>query len=192
MDLIQVEILGLSSSSSSGGAFALVLRELDGTRQLPIIIGGFEAQAIALELENIEPPRPMTHDLLREVFSSVNAEVSYVVINELRDGTFFARVTFTHEGNESELDARPSDAVALAVRVEAPIYVTESVLEEAGIPSEDAAAAESSAELPVEDAEPVASTPLEDLNQKLKKAIEDENYEQAAILRDEIEKNKDS
>lgn len=191
MDLIQVEILGLSSSSSSGGAFALVLRELDGTRQLPIIIGGFEAQAIALELENIEPPRPMTHDLLREVFSSVNAEVSYVVINELRDGTFFARVTFTHEGNESELDARPSDAVALAVRVEAPIYVTESVLEEAGIPSEDASE-ESGAEVTVDDSEPVASTPLEDLNQRLKKAIEEENYEQAAILRDEIEKNKDS
>ena len=191
MDLIQVEILGLSSSSSSGGAFALVLREIDGTRQLPIIIGGFEAQAIALELENIEPPRPMTHDLLREVFSSVNAEVSYVVINELRDGTFFARVTFTHEGNESELDARPSDAVALAVRVEAPIYVTEAVLGEAGIPSEDASE-ESNAEVTVEDAEPVATTPLEDLNQKLKKAIEEENYEQAAILRDEIEKNKDS
>jgi len=191
MDLIQVEILGLSSSSSSGGAFALVLRELDGTRQLPIIIGGFEAQAIALELENIEPPRPMTHDLLREVFSSVSAEVSYVVINELRDGTFFARVTFTHEGNESELDARPSDAVALAVRVEAPIYVTEAVLEEAGIPSEEASE-EAKAEVSIEDAEPKATTPLEDLNQKLKKAIEEENYEQAAILRDEIEKNKDA
>lgn len=191
MELIQVEILGLSSSSSSGGAFALVLREVDGTRQLPIIIGGFEAQAIALELENIEPPRPMTHDLLREVFSSVNAEVSYVVISELRDGTFFARVTFTHEGNESELDARPSDAVALAVRVEAPIYVTEAVLEEAGIPSEDASD-ESGTEVTVEDSEPVVNSPLEDLNQKLKKAIEEENYEQAAILRDEIEKNKDS
>ncbi len=191
MDLIQVEILGLSSSSSSGGAFALVLRELEGTRQLPIIIGGFEAQAIALELENIEPPRPMTHDLLRDLFESVHAEVSFVVINELKDGTFFARVTFTHDGSESELDARPSDAVALAVRVEAPIYVTEAVLEEAGIPSEESDGGPQ--EFVVEESEAViSSSPLEDLTQKLNKAIEEEDYEQAAILRDEIERTKKS
>ena len=135
MDFIQVDIIGLSTSPSSGGAYALVLGEIDGNRRLPIIIGAFEAQAIALELEKIQPPRPMTHDLLRDAFEAVGGEVVDVVIDELKEGTFFAKIRFIHDGEEGQLDSRPSDAVALAVRVDAPIYVAPPVLEEAGIPT---------------------------------------------------------
>jgi bifunctional DNase/RNase len=191
MELIQVEILGLSTSSSSGGAYALVLGDSDGGRRLPIIIGAFEAQAIALELEKIQPPRPMTHDLLRDLLEQVGGEVVSIVISELRDGTFYARVRFVHEGRELELDSRPSDAVALAVRVEAPIYVSDEVLLEAGLPGdEDVTSSESETgeadEVAVED----PPTGIEAVKSQLEKAIASENYEKAAQLRDEIQRLK--
>ena len=189
MDFIQVDIIGLSTSPSSGGAYALVLGEIEGNRRLPIIIGAVEAQAIALELEKIQPPRPMTHDLLRDLFESVGAEVIDVVIDELREGTFFAKVRYIHEGEEDQLDARPSDAVALAVRVDAPIYVAPSVLEEAGIPSDEAAVTELEEDLDEEEpAVPVS--PLERLEEQLSKAIQEEDYERAAQLRDDIQRHK--
>jgi len=190
MDLIQVDIIGLSTSPSSGGAYALVLGEVEGNRRLPIIIGAFEAQAIALELEKIQPPRPMTHDLIRDLFDSVAAEVSDILIDELREGTFFAKIRYSVNGSDSQLDCRPSDAVALAVRVGAPIYVSVPVLDEAGIPTEeeeDLAAVE--AEPEEAEAEPVDDTPrspLEQLEDDLAKAIADEDYELAAKLRDDI------
>ncbi len=196
MSLIQVDIIGLSTSPSSGGAYALVLGEVDGNRRLPIIIGAFEAQAIALELEKIQPPRPMTHDLLRDLFEAVRAEVIDVVIDELREGTFFAKIRFTHDGEDNQLDARPSDAVALAVRLEAPIFIAPSVLDEAGIPTEDGESAdaegegeETPEELPdLEAASPVdePGSDLERREQELQQAIADEDYEKAAKLRDEI------
>ena len=191
MELIQVEILGLSTSSSSGGAYALVLGDSEGGRRLPIIIGAFEAQAIALELEKIQPPRPMTHDLLRDLLDQVGGEVVSIVISELRDGTFYARVKFVHEGRELELDSRPSDAVALAVRVEVPIYVSDEVLQEAGLPGdEDAVSTESdtgeSDDIDVED----TPTGIEAVKSQLEKAISSENYEKAAQLRDEIQRLK--
>lgn len=189
MDFIQVDIIGLSTSPSSGGAYALVLGEVDGNRRLPIIIGAFEAQAIALELEKIQPPRPMTHDLLRDLFESVGAEVLDVVIDELREGTFFAKIRYIHEGDEDQLDSRPSDAVALAVRVDAPIYVAPDVLEEAGIPSDEEGVAISGES--VEEEEPsTPTTQLERLEEQLDKAISEEDYERAAKLRDDIEKYK--
>ena len=137
MDFVQVDIIGLSTSPSSGGAYALVLGEVDGNRRLPIIIGAFEAQAIALELEKIQPPRPMTHDLLRTLFDVLGAEVNDIVIDDLSEGTFYAKVRYGSDGNEGQLDARPSDAVAIAVRTEAPIFVGAHVVEEAGIPADD-------------------------------------------------------
>ena len=137
MDYVQVDIIGLSTSPSSGGAYALVLGEVDGNRRLPIIIGAFEAQAIALELEKIQPPRPMTHDLLRDTLEAMGADVLDIVVDELREGTFFAKVRYVHDGEEGQLDSRPSDAVALAVRVDAPIFVSPEVMEEAGIPTEE-------------------------------------------------------
>jgi len=193
MDYIQVDIIGLSTSPSSGGAYALVLGEVDGNRRLPIIIGAFEAQAIALELEKIQPPRPMTHDLLRDLFETLGAEVVDVVIDELREGTFFAKIRFTAAGAEGQLDARPSDAVALAVRVQAPIFVAPGVLEEAGIPTEEESGVDLGAEEPEEEETGVeeeaateAKTPLERIEEQLEQAISEEDYERAAQLRDEI------
>ena len=109
MDHVQVDIIGLSTSPSSGGAYALVLGEVDGNRRLPIIIGAFEAQAIALELEKIQPPRPMTHDLLKQLFDALEADVTVIVIDDLREGTFFAKIRYVHDGEEGQLDSRPSD-----------------------------------------------------------------------------------
>jgi hypothetical protein len=194
MDYIQVDIIGLSTSPSSGGAYALVLGEVDGNRRLPIIIGAFEAQAIALELEKIQPPRPMTHDLLRDLFETLGAEVVDVVIDELREGTFFAKIRFTAAGAEGQLDARPSDAVALAVRVQAPIFVAPGVLEEAGIPTEEESGVDFGSEEPEEEEETgveeevaaEAKTPLERIEEQLEQAISEEDYERAAQLRDEI------
>ncbi|MCH8962811.1 MAG: bifunctional nuclease family protein [Bacteroidetes bacterium] len=186
MDFIQVDIIGLSTSPSSGGAYALVLGEIDGNRRLPIIIGAFEAQAIALELEKIQPPRPMTHDLLRDTFEAVGGEVVDVVIDELKEGTFFAKIRFIHDGEEGLLDSRPSDAVALAVRVDAPIYVAPPVLEEAGIPTDDeGVSALTSSDVPEEELSQAMSL-VERMEQQLAKAIQDEDYEKAARLRDEI------
>lgn len=191
MEFVQVDIIGLSTSPSSGGAYALVLGEIDGNRRLPIIIGAFEAQAIALELEKIQPPRPMTHDLLRDLFDAIGAEVLDVVIDELRDGTFFAKIRFIHDGEEAQLDSRPSDAVALAVRVDAPIYVSPPVLEEAGIASEEeSTVAEEPSVAPVADEPAAPASELDRLEQQLDNAIRSEDYERAARLRDDIKKYK--
>ena len=167
----------------------MVLGEIEGNRRLPIIIGAFEAQAIALELENIQPPRPMTHDLLRDLFETVGAEILDVVIDELREGTFFAKIRFVHTGDEGQLDARPSDAVAVAVRVGAPIYVAPSVLEEAGIPTEEEGGSALAATEVEEEPGPPKSR-LKQVEDQLEKAITDENYELAAKLRDEIQRMK--
>lgn len=188
MDHIQVDIIGLSTSPSSGGAYALVLGEVGGNRRLPIIIGAFEAQAIALELEKIQPPRPMTHDLLRDTLEAVGAEVLDVMIDELREGTFFAKIRYVHDGDEGQLDSRPSDAVALAVRVDAPIYVSPSVMEEAGIPTEEEGAAALTPAETEEEEEHMPMSKLEQMEQQLEVAIEQEDYEKAAKLRDEIQR----
>jgi uncharacterized protein len=190
MDLIQVDIIGLSTSPSSGGAYALVLGEVDGNRRLPIIIGAFEAQAIALELEKIQPPRPMTHDLLRDAIEAVGAEVVDVVIDELREGTFFAKIRFVHDGEEGQLDSRPSDAVALAVRVDAPIYVSPGVLNEAGIPTEDESGLTVTEPEPEVEERSSPLTRIEKIEEQLSQAIKEEDYERAAQLRDEISRLK--
>jgi len=194
MDFVQVDIIGLSTSPSSGGAYALVLGEVNGNRRLPIIIGAFEAQAIALELEKIQPPRPMTHDLIRDLFKHVSAEVSDILIDELKEGTFFAKIRFSVNGTESQLDCRPSDAVALAVRMTAPIYVSAHVIDEAGIPTDDSENLTGTEEsVPEVEAEPAKSAPknqLEQLEEDLQTAITEEDYELAARLRDDISKLK--
>ena len=190
MDFTRVDIIGLSTSPSSGGAYALVLGEVEGNRRLPIIIGAFEAQAIALELEKIQPPRPMTHDLLRDSFEAVDVDVTEVVIDELREGTFFAKIRYRHDGEEHQLDSRPSDAVALAVRVDAPIFVAPAVLDEAGIVAEDESDISSLAEQAEEtsSSEEEEGTELEQMQKQLEEAVEEEDYERAAELRDEIQR----
>ncbi|MFY8001887.1 MAG: bifunctional nuclease domain-containing protein [Candidatus Kapaibacteriota bacterium] len=210
MSKVQVEILGISTSPSSNGAYALILQESDGQRRLPIVIGAFEAQAIALEMEGIRPPRPMTHDLMKISLETLGASLVEVIINDLNDGTFYAQLIL--DSTAVEIDARPSDAIALAVRFQAPIYVSEEVINEAGFIPEGNDADGSGIDddddesdallratrnddddedtLPRNRPEPKQpskpKTKLEALKQELDKAIAQEDYEKAATLRDEI------
>ena len=186
-----MEILGLSTSPSSGGAYALILSEAAGSRRLPIIIGSYEAQAIALELENIKPPRPMTHDLLKNMLLSFDTQVKQVIVNELSEGTFYAQIVYEREGNIIELDARPSDAIALAVRFGASIFVEEEVLREAGISADpEPDTIEEALGVVNEEVGKKELSKLEQLELDLKTAIETENYEKAAKIRDSIQKLK--
>jgi bifunctional DNase/RNase len=189
---IQCEILGLSSSPSTGGAYAILLKEINGNRRLPIIIGAFEAQAIALEIEGIKPPRPLTHDLLKQMIDSLGAAVMEVVIDELRENTFYAKIILEVSALTNEVDARPSDAIALAVRTQSPIYVAEKVMEAAAfLPSEESGREERiSKENPREEEEVPKSkeAKIASLQKKLKEAIAAEEYEMAAKLRDDIQK----
>lgn len=184
-----MDILGLSTSPSSGGAYALILNEVHGNRRLPIIIGTFEAQAIALELEHIKPPRPMTHDLLKNMVQAFGASVNQVFINDLSEGTFFAKIIYDDNGEERQQDARPSDAIALAVRFDASIYVDSEILDEAGIVSESEQEGELSVS-PQTREQSKEMSKLEKLESELQTAIDTENYEKAARLRDEIQKLK--
>ena len=128
MDKVEVEILGLSSSPSAGGAYALLLKETYGVRRLPIIIGAFEAQSIALELEGIKPPRPLTHDLMKNLIDNLGATVNEIIIDELKDNTFYAKIVLEVSSMTNQIDSRPSDAIAVAVRSRAPIFVDEKVM----------------------------------------------------------------
>lgn len=189
MEKVQVDILGLSTSPSSGGAYALILKEVNGNRRLPIIIGAFEAQSIALEMEGIKPPRPLTHDLMKNIIDTFGVSLQDVFINELRDGTFYAKITIEGVSDSQEVDSRPSDAIALAVRYGVPIFVSDEVLKEAGIAAE--AEEEEQGDSPKVD-QPAAikkhASKLEQLQTTLKEAIEKEEYEKAAKLRDDIRK----
>ncbi len=192
-----MEILGLSSSPSSGGAFALVLSEAEGDLRLPIIIGAFEAQAIALELEHIRPPRPMTHDLIKNIIVQSNAELKEVVINDLRESTFFAKLVIKTEINEFDVDARPSDAIAIAIRFGVSVYVSAHVLKEAGIVAQSESSKTPVAIVDDAKQEPVnrpitMEDRLANLTKNLDLAIANEDYEKAARLRDEINKLKGS
>jgi uncharacterized protein len=184
-----MDILGLSTSPSSGGAYALILSETNGNRRLPIIIGTFEAQAIALELESIKPPRPMTHDLLKNLVLSFSSNVEQVIINDLNEGTFFAQIHCKKNDELFELDARPSDAIALAIRFGAPIFVSSEVLNEAGIETEEATRKKKGTKEKVHKGNEDMNQ-LEELEKELQTAIETENYEKAAKIRDQIQKLK--
>jgi uncharacterized protein len=185
-----MDILGLSTSPSSGGAYALILNEIEGNRRLPIIIGTFEAQAIALELESIKPPRPMTHDLLKNIILSFDSTVKEIYINDLNEGTFFAQILYEQNGEIIELDARPSDAIALAIRFGAPINVDSKVLNEAGIVSEESGEEASAKTGATAKESKKEMSKLEKLEVELQTAIETENYEKAAKIRDQIQKLK--
>jgi len=189
VEKIQVDILGLSTSQTSGGAYALILKEISGPRRLPIIIGAFEAQSIALEMEGIKPPRPLTHDLLKSVIDALGGGLNDVLISELREGTFYAKLTI----DSQEVDSRPSDAIALAVRYGVPIFVSDDVMREAAfVPQNEeeekstttpaAAATEEKPKLKVK------VSKLDQLQEQLDEAIKKEDYEKAAQLRDEIKK----
>lgn len=192
MNKVQCEILGLSTSPATGGAYAILLKEIEGIRRLPIIIGAFEAQAIALEMEGIKPPRPLTHDLLKQLVDNLGASVIEVVVNELKDNTFFAKIVLEVSGLTNEIDARPSDAIALAVRTYAPIYVSEAVMEAAAfIPSEEAeneAVEFNLSELEKDKKPNTKEAQLAALQDKLREALDKEEFERAAKIRDEIKR----
>lgn len=197
---MQVEILGLSSTPSAGGAYAILLKELYGVRRLPIIIGAFEAQAIALEMEGIKPPRPLTHDLLKSIIDNLGATVQEVIIDELKENTFYAKIIIEVSSLTNDIDSRPSDAIALAVRTQAPIYVNEEVMNTAAfIPASEEESLEGAEESDSPDVEenpkapktPSRETKLASLQNQLREALEKEDYERAAKVRDEIKRMTD-
>jgi uncharacterized protein len=196
---IKLEILGLSSSQSQTGSFALVLGETEGNRRLPIIIGMFEAQAIAIEIEKIVPNRPMTHDLFKSFANNFHFTVEEIIISDLKEGVFFGKIVCSDGLKKTEIDARPSDAIAIGLRFDSPIYTYENILAEAGIVLTDEAE-EEKPEPKVEKAkvkkESASSGRKDDfknysvdrLNEMLKDAIDKEDYERAAKIRDELSK----
>ncbi len=190
MEKVQCEILGLSSSPSTGGAYAILLKEINGARRLPIIIGAFEAQAIALEMERIKPPRPLTHDLLKVLIDNLGANVIEIIVNELKENTFFAKIILESSGLTNEIDARPSDAIALAVRADAPIFVSEVVMETAAFLPSDENDIPGFENTEVEqDKKPLSKeAKIAALQDKLREALESEEFERAAKIRDEIKR----
>jgi uncharacterized protein len=201
MEKIKLNIIGLSYSQTQTGAYALVLGEEEGSRRIPIIIGGFEAQAIAIELEDMKPSRPLTHDLFKSVFDSIEAIVEEVIIYNLVEGVFFSKLICKHNGKEFEVDSRTSDAIAIAVRFECPIYTYENIISSAGIILEDEEISEEEGDDDdldeLDEVEEKKPTTLADMTDKelkalLNDAIANEDYEKASKIRDEIEKRKKS
>jgi hypothetical protein len=193
-DYIQVDIFGLSLTSSvSGGGFAIILKEVEGERRLPIIIGQYEAQAIAFELEGRKPPRPLTHDLMRTMLETLGYAIDSIFITELRDSTFFAKIKLDNDLID-EIDSRPSDAIAVALKFSAPIYVAAAILDEVGfIPEAEEEKQDYKTDLisPSANEEKDIKTEankLDTLKKELDEAISNEDYEKAAKLRDEIKK----
>ena len=197
MKKVKLEIVGLSYSQTQTGAYALVLGETKGKRRLPIIIGGFEAQAIAIELEKMTPSRPLTHDLFKSFAEGFNINIKEVIIYNLVEGIFFAKLITNNGDKEVEIDARTSDAIALAVRFNCPINTYEFILSQAGILLDDDAISSAESALEKEDLVEVEETDYlkkstEELKQMLDTALADEDYEKASRIRDELNNRKKS
>ncbi len=205
MSLIRLNIKGISYSQTQSGAYALILSEENGERKLPIVIGAFEAQSIAIALEkDIRPPRPLTHDLFKNFSDRYDITVKQVVIHKLVDGVFYASLICERDGIEEIIDARTSDAIALALRFSAPIFTYKNILEKAGVilkinPKKDGEKTDDSfvfeneivekqEEIEAVSDETFKNLSLSDLKDLLKKAVQDEDYEVAAKIRDEISK----
>lgn len=192
---VKLEIVGLSYSQTQTGAYALVLGEAKGKRRLPIIIGGFEAQAIAIELEKMTPSRPLTHDLFRSLAKGFDININEVIIYNLVEGIFFAKLICTDGGKEVEIDARTSDAIALAVRFSCPINTYEFILSQAGIILDEdtlASGETSSGEMVEVEETDFLKKSTEELKQLLDSALSDEDYEKASKIRDELNNRKKS
>ncbi len=191
---IELEILGLTANHSQSGSFTLILGELEGNRRLPIVIGMFEAQAIAIEIEKIIPNRPMTHDLFKSFAENFDFSIEHILISDMREGVFYAKIVCQSAFKKVEIDARPSDAIAIAVRFEVPIFCSKAVMAEAGLEKtdEDQPMEQEPEKTKASGPEPkktdgsLKNFSLEKLNQMLEKAINSEDYEKAARLRDEI------
>ncbi len=202
MSLKRLNIRGISYSQTQNGAYALILKEVGGNRQLPIVIGAFEAQSIAIALEKeISPPRPLTHDLFKSFAERYHIKVKQVIIHKLVDGVFYSSLICEKDKIEEIIDARTSDAIALAVRFKAPVFTYENILDEAGIQQqittdkdlvteedENDEMLEDLINSPLSSQSDYSSLSLEELHKMLKEAVANENYELAAGIRDEISK----
>jgi len=188
MKKIELEIVALSHSITQTHSYAVVLGEINGLRRLPIVIGGFEAQAIAVALERMNPSRPLTHDLMKNFMLAFNVDLHEIVINDLQEGIFYAKLVCSSANDTVEIDSRTSDALALAVRFGCPIYTYDTILEQAGVLMDDdskktAQTGVTSESGPKED---LKSMSLEDLNNLLNEVLEHEDYIKAIAIRDEI------
>ncbi len=194
MKKIRLEIIGMSYSQSQSGAYALILGVVGENRRLPIIIGGFEAQSIAIELEKMKPTRPLTHDLFKSFATQFNINLKEVVINKFENGIFYSKLVCQAEQHVIEIDSRTSDAVALAIRFKCPIFTFEKIIGEAGI-SMDVEGAQSAEKFTSKDPElkgDFSEYDKAELKEMLDKAVGEENFELASRLRDEINKRKKS
>ena len=198
MNKIELEIIALSHSVTQSHSFAVVLGEMGGSRRLPIVIGGFEAQAIAVALDNMRPSRPLTHDLMKTICDTFDIQLDHIHITKLQDGVFFSNLVCKRDGELFEIDSRTSDAIAMAVRFECPIYIEESILNEAGVEADPNEEQQLSVGEEKETSAPGGPRPpanyaqmsVAELNGALKSAIENEDYELAARIRDELNKRK--
>ncbi len=195
MQKIRLNILGLSVSQTQSGAYALVLSEEGGDRRIPIIIGPVEAQAIAIQLEGLKPPRPLTHDLIKNIAVAFNIVLLEVIIHKLEEGIFFSELLCEMDGKEIRIDSRTSDAVALALRFRCPIFTTEDILAKAGIVLESdepkpAKPAPSKRKPESKESSPFSHYTLQELDEILNEAVHNEDYEKASIIRDEINNRK--
>jgi bifunctional DNase/RNase len=209
MSLVRLKIKGISYSQTQNGAYALILNEVEGDRKLPIVIGAFEAQSIAIALEKeIKPPRPLTHDLFKNFSDRFNITIKQVIIHKLVDGVFYSSIICERDKVEEIIDARTSDAIALALRFDAPIFTYKTILDKAGIflkfSSKDKEKEDLDDSIVVDEilqesdaieidsgsTPPYQELSLKELHQELKKAVANEDYEKAAHLRDEISKRK--
>lgn len=185
-----MRFLRITYSHTHAGAYALILAEVEGDRRLPIIIGGVEAQAIAIQVENIKPARPLTHDLFKNVSDTMGINMKEVIINDLVEGIFHAKLVVEQNGKEVEIDARSSDAIALALRFQCPIHTYEFILSAAGLKVEEGEETADVEQDPKAKAtkKPSAANSLEELRAMLKDALDHEDYERASKLRDEIKR----
>lgn len=194
MKRVKLKVMGISYSQTQSGAYALILLEENGERRIPIIIGGFEAQAIVIKLENLDPPRPLTHDLFKKFADEFNISISEVMIYKLEEGVFFSKLVCTNDVKTYSIDSRTSDAVAIALRFGCPIYITEEILDKAGITisSADGDVVASNDTDTIFETETVkyGSYSDEELYKLIDEAVKTEDYEKAASIRDEIEKRK--
>lgn len=190
---IKLNVLGLSVSQTQTGAYALVLAEENGDRRIPIIIGPVEAQSIAIQLEGLHPPRPLTHDLFKNIAQAFNIDLVEIIIYKLEEGIFYSELICEQNGSRIAVDSRTSDAVALALRFKCPIYTSEEILSKAGIVIEvnDSVDEREDDDDVYSSEDQYNTSSIEELEQQLKDAIQDENYERASELRDEIHRRKE-
>jgi hypothetical protein len=193
MKRVKLKVMGISYSQTQSGAYALLLIEENGERRIPIIIGGFEAQAIVIKLENLEPPRPLTHDLIKKMADQFNIKVTEVMIYKLEEGVFYSKMVCDNGEKEYSIDSRTSDAVAIALRFECPIYIDNDILEKAQLtntPSDVDLVSSGESGTLSEPNSKYSSLSDDELYRLIDDAVKTEDYERAASIRDEIEKRK--